>query len=311
MALGRPANPQNHVGNRLLQAGFPDVRPAVHEEIRVGLQFRELDARVGLEGVPKVAAAIAHQLHFALVLGVAGDEFAPIVLQAELLDQKVVRMCAVVRQFRPFRDPLPQRGEDHVARRRPQFFRVEFAKAIAVGIEGDLQIGVFGDSALVGSAGGDALGPRRGEAHLVDPNVAGKLRFHRPSLACVEAAIPPELYGFDVDSQNPGSDPIGAVEHDERYRLLDGRHRQLRGGEGRVGGVAGLGPANGADVCLNAVFPFAVLPKPGGAFRAPWVPFRGFRGSAFVESGGFPLPAPAFSRRGFGEREQLSVREPG
>ena len=227
MALGRPTNPQNHVGNRLPQAGFPDVRPAVHEEVRISLQFRELDARVGLEGVPKIAAAIAHQLHLALVLGVAGDEFAPIVLQAELLDQQVVRMRAVVRQFRPLCNPIPQGGEHHVAGRRPQFFRVEFAESVAVGIEGDLQIGVFGDSARVGSAGRDALGPRRGEAHLVDPNVPGKLRFHRPSLACVEAAIPPELYGFDVDPQNPGSHPIGAVEHDERYRLLDGRHRQL------------------------------------------------------------------------------------
>lgn len=162
MALGRPANPQNHVGNRLLQAGLPDVRPAVHEEVRISLQFRELDARVGLEGVPKIAAAIAHQLHLALVLGVAGDEFAPIVLQGELLDQQVVRMRAVVRQFRPLCDSIPQGGEDHVASRRAQFFRVKLAKAIAVGIEGDLQIGVFGDSAFVGSVGGDAIGPRRG-----------------------------------------------------------------------------------------------------------------------------------------------------
>ena len=311
MALGRPANPQNHVGNRLLQAGFPDVRPAVHEKIRISLQFRELDARVGLECVPKVAAAIAHQLHLALVLGVAGDEFAPIVLQAELFDQQVVRMRAVVRQFRPLCDSIPQCGEDHVASRRAQFFRVKLAKAIAVGIEGDLQIGVFGNPAFVGSVGGDAIGPRRGEAHLIDPNVPGKLRFHRPFLACVEASVPPELYGFGIDPQNPGSHPIGAVEHDECYRLLDGCHRQLRGGEGRVGGVAGLGPANGADVCLNAVFPFAVLPKPDGAFRAFRVPFRGFRGSAFVEPGGFPLPAPAFSRHGFGKREQLGLREPG
>ena len=81
-----------------------DVRPAVHEEIRVGLRFRELDARVGLEGVPKVVAAIAHQLHLALVFLVARDEFAPIVLQAELLDQQVVRMRAVVRQLRPLCD---------------------------------------------------------------------------------------------------------------------------------------------------------------------------------------------------------------
>ena len=196
MALGRPANPKNHVGNRLFQAGLSDMRPAVHEEVCISLQFRELDARVGLEGVPEVAAAIAHELHLALVFRVAGDEFAPIVLQAELLDQQVVRMRAVVRQFRPLCDSISQCGEDHVAGRRAHFFRVKFAKAIAVGIEGDFQIGVFGDSARVGPAGRDAVRPGGGEAHLIDPNMAGKLRFHRPSLACVEAAVPPELYGF-------------------------------------------------------------------------------------------------------------------
>ena len=196
MALERPANPQNHVGNRLFQAGLSDVGPAVHEEVRIGLQFGELDARMGLEGVPEVAAAIAHELHLALVFWVAGDEFAPIVLQTEPLDQQVVRMRAVVRQFRPLCGSIPQCGEDHVAGRRARFFRVKFAKAIAVGIEGDFQMGVFGDSARVGSIGRDAVGPGGGEAHLVDPNVAGKLRFHRPSSTCVEAAVPPELYGF-------------------------------------------------------------------------------------------------------------------
>ena len=78
-----------------------NVRPAVHEKIRVGLHFREFDPRVGLECVPKVAAAIAHELHFGLVFFVARNEFAPIVLQAEFLDQQVVRKRAVMRQFRP------------------------------------------------------------------------------------------------------------------------------------------------------------------------------------------------------------------
>ena len=105
-----------------------DVRPAVHEKIRVGFHFREFDPHVGLERVPKVAAAIAHELHFGLVFFVARNKFAPIVLQAELLDQQVVRRRAVVRQFRPLRDPIPQGGERHAAGRRPQFFRVELAE---------------------------------------------------------------------------------------------------------------------------------------------------------------------------------------
>lgn len=130
---------------------------------------------MGLECVPKVATAIAHELHFGLVFFVARNKFAPIVFQAELLDQQVVLKRAVVRQFRPLCDPIPQGGEHHVAGQRPQFFRVEFAESVADGIEGDLQIGVFGNPALVGPAGGDAIGPRRGETHLIDPNVPGKL----------------------------------------------------------------------------------------------------------------------------------------
>lgn len=193
-----------------------DVRPAVHEKIRVGLHFREFDPRVGLECVPKVAAAIAHELHFGFVFLVARNEFAPIVLQPQFLHEEIVGVRPVVRQFRPLCNPIPQGGEHHVAGRRPQFFRVELAESVAGGIEGDLQIGVFGDPALVGPAGGDAIGPRRGEAHLIDPNVPGKLRFHRPFLACVEASVHPKLGGFDVDSGDFGDDPIRAVQHYQR-----------------------------------------------------------------------------------------------
>ncbi len=108
-ALLRSADPREQVFDGGFQAMISDVRPAVHEKIRVGLHFREFDPRVGLECVPRVAAAIAHELHFGLVFLVDRNKFAPIVLQAELLDQQVVLKRAVVRQFRPLCDPIPPR----------------------------------------------------------------------------------------------------------------------------------------------------------------------------------------------------------
>ena len=261
-----------------------DVRPAVHEKIRIGFHFREFDPHVGLERVPKVAAAIAHELHFGLVFFVARNKFAPIVLQAELLDQQVVRRRAVVRQFRPLRNPIPQGGEHHAAGRRPQFFRVELAESVAGGIEGDLQIGVFGDSALVGSAGGDALGPRRGEAHLIDPNVPVKLRFHRPFLACVEASVHPKLGGFDVDSGDFGDDPIRAVQHYQRQYLPYLLRRQLRRrkrGARRIGVVP---MASRALVPGDSIAPLPVFDERGVANRAPRVPFAGFGQRGLSES---------------------------
>ena len=275
-----------------------DVRPAVHEEIRVGLRFRELDARVGLEGVPKAAAAIAHELHFGLVFFVARDEFAPTVLQAELLGQQVVRMRAVVRQLRPLCDSIPQRGENHITGWRPRFFRAELAKAVAVGIEGDLQIGVFGDSARVGSVGHDAPGPGRGEAHLVDPNVPGKFRFRRPLLACAEASSRPKLGGFDVDSGDFGDDPIRAVQHYRRQCLSYLLRRQFRR---RKRGARRIGVVPTADQALvpgDSIAPLPVFDERGVASRAPWVPFLDLAKEAFrnLEASSSRLEASETSR---------------
>ena len=91
------------------------MRPAIREEIRVGLHFREFDPRVGLECVPKVAAAIAHKLRFGLVFFVARNKFAPIVLHPQFLHEEIVGVRPGVRQLRPLCNPIPQGGEHHVA----------------------------------------------------------------------------------------------------------------------------------------------------------------------------------------------------
>ena len=110
-ALLRSADPREQVFDGGFQAMLSDVRPAVHEKIRVGLHFREFVPRVGLECVPKVAAAIAHELRFGLVFLVARNKFAPIVLQPQFLHEEIVNLSlsAVVRQFRPLCDPIPPR----------------------------------------------------------------------------------------------------------------------------------------------------------------------------------------------------------
>ena len=87
MALRRSADPRNHERYGVLKAVPPDVRPSVQKEIRIGFQLGELDTVVGFEGMPKVAAAIAHELHFGLIFFVARDEFAPIVLQLQFFHE--------------------------------------------------------------------------------------------------------------------------------------------------------------------------------------------------------------------------------
>ena len=108
MALRRAANPRNHERYGVLEAVPPDVRPSVQKEIRIGLQLREFDAVMRLEAMPKVAAAIAHQLHFGLVFPVARGEFAPIVLQPQFLHEEIVGGRPVVRQLGSLRDPPSQ-----------------------------------------------------------------------------------------------------------------------------------------------------------------------------------------------------------
>lgn len=177
MALRRSADPRNHERYGVLKAVPPDVRPSVHEEIRVRLQLGELDTVVGFEGMPKIAAAIAHQLHFGLIFFVARDEFAPIVLQLQFLHEQIVRGRAVVRQLGPLGDPPAQGLGDHVPRRRAELIGVKPAVPGPAGIEGHLQVSVFGYFARIGAPNpvDEAAGPRRRKAHLVDPNVLGKL----------------------------------------------------------------------------------------------------------------------------------------
>ena len=81
VALRRSANPRNHERYCVLEAVFSDVRPPVQKEIRICFKFGEFDPAMGFEGMPEVAAAIAHQLDFGLVSLVAWHELAPIVLQ--------------------------------------------------------------------------------------------------------------------------------------------------------------------------------------------------------------------------------------
>ena len=108
MALRRSANPRDHERYGVLEAVLSDVRPSVQKEIRVGFQLGEFDPCVGFEGMPKVTAAIAHQLHFGLVFPVARGEFAPIVLQPQFLHEEIVGGRPVVRQLGSLRDPPSQ-----------------------------------------------------------------------------------------------------------------------------------------------------------------------------------------------------------
>ena len=108
VALRRSANPRDHERHGVLEAVLSDVRPSAQKEIRIGFQLGEFDPAVGFEGMPEVAAAIAHQLHFGLVFPVARGEFAPIVLQPQFLHEEIVGVRPVVRQLGSLRDPPSQ-----------------------------------------------------------------------------------------------------------------------------------------------------------------------------------------------------------
>ena len=220
-----------------------------------------------------------------------------------------MRGRAVVRQLGPLGDPPAQGLDDHVPRRRAELLGVKPAVPGPAGIEGHLQVSVLGYFARIGAPNpvDEAAGPRRGKAHLVDPNVLGKRRFRRPFLAGVQTSVPPELSGFLIDSEYPGNHPIRAVLHNQRYRFLYRWHRHFRRGQGGSARVAELFAANGADVGLDAVFPLPVAPQLGGAFRAPWIPFHRPGFQAFGESGGFPLPFLRFLGDDFREGCKLIV----
>ena len=52
----------------------------MQKEICIRFEFGEFDPAMGFEGMPEIAAAIAHQFHFGLAFLIARREFAPIVL---------------------------------------------------------------------------------------------------------------------------------------------------------------------------------------------------------------------------------------
>ena len=212
-------------------------------------------------------------------------------------------------QLGSFCDPSAQSFGDHVPRWGAEFLGVKPTEATSAGIEGDFEVGVFGYFAGTGAPNPihQAFRSRRGKAHLVDPDVFGKRRFRRPFLAGVQASVPPELSGFLIDSEYPGNHPIRAVQHNQRYRFLYHWHRHLRRSQGGSAGVAGLFAALGANISLDAVFPFPVAPQLGGAFRAPRIPFHRLGFQAFGESGGFPLPFLRFLGDDFREGLKLLV----
>lgn len=98
-----------------------------------------------------------------------------------------------------------------MALRRTELLGVKPAEAASAAVEGDFEVGVFGYFASVGAPNpvDEAARPRRGKAHLVDPNVLGKRRFRRPFLDGVQASVPPELSGFLIDSEYPENTQFG------------------------------------------------------------------------------------------------------
>ena len=210
---------------------FPDVAPAVEEEVPVGLELGELYAVVRLEAVPEVRAAVAHELHLPLVFVVARGELDPVVGQREPLDDPVVAARPVVGERRPGLDPGGQAFGDHRLRGRPELGGVKVAEAAARRIEGDFHVRVLGYPAGVGGPYpvDEAGRPRRCEAHLVDPDAPRKLRRVRPFRGRVEASVDPELGRLLVDPGDLGDHPVGAVHrYQGQYRPYPPR-RQLRG----------------------------------------------------------------------------------
>ena len=106
----------------------------------------------------------------------------------------------------------------HRVARRVEPLGEEAIEPSAGGIEGDLHAGVLRYLARAGAPNAfhEPGGSGRGEAHLVDPNVPGKPRRHRPFRRGVQASVHPILGRFDVDPGDLGDHPIGAVERYQR-----------------------------------------------------------------------------------------------
>ena len=137
----------------------------------------------------------------------------------------------VVGERRPGLDPGGQAFGDHRLRGRPELGGVKVAEAAARRIEGDFHVRVLGYPAGVGGPNpvDEAGRPRRGEAHLVDPDAPRKLRRVRPFRGRVEASVDPELGRLLVDPGDLGDHPVGAVHrYQGQYRPYPPR-RQLRG----------------------------------------------------------------------------------
>ena len=123
---------------------FPDVAPAVEEEVPVGLELGELYAVVRLEAVPEVRAAVAHEPHLPLVFAVARGELDPVVGKGEFLHDSVVAARPVVGERRPGLDPGGQAFGDHRLRGRPELGGVKVAEAAARRVEGYFHVRVLG-----------------------------------------------------------------------------------------------------------------------------------------------------------------------
>ena len=272
---------------------FPDVAPSVHEEIAIRLQLGEFDSVVGLEAMPQVGTAVAHQLHLAFVFGIPGDELHPIVPERQLPHGPVVATGAVVGEEGSRLDPAGKAFRHHRASRGAELVGEEVAESPARGIEGDLHVGVLGDPSGVGGPHpvDEARGSDRGEAHLIDPDVAGKPRCRRPFPRRVETAVDPILGGLHVDPRDLGDHPIGAVQRYQRQYRPYLRRRQLRRRQRGGGGVGIMAMAFRAFVAPDPVLPPPVPHEGDPAFGAPRVPFVPLRKLGLLEPGPLPFPA--------------------
>ena len=95
--------------------------------------------------------------------------------------------------------------------------------------------------------------------------MAGKPRFRRPFHQRIKASVGPVLSRFDVDADDVGDDPIGAIHHDQGDDIPDLVNAELGRGEGRAGRVRAFPPAGWAGVGWGAVGPDAVFMEPGSA----------------------------------------------
>ena len=190
----------------------------------------------------------------------------PVVHQAELLDHQVMAGRPIVRRRRPRLNPSLECAEYHVAARHPEFLVEDLAEA-AASVEGDLHVRIPRYLAGIRRPHPSPQSARPGgrEPHLIEPEMAGKPRFRRPFHRRIKASVGPVLSRFDVDADDVGDDPIGAIHHDQGDDIPDLVNAELGRGEGRAGRVRAFPPAGWAGVGWGAVGPDAVFMEPGSA----------------------------------------------